>query len=124
MSQNPRTIITQQIKSVIPKSTMTKDKETKRELILHKHLIKDLMRQINTTMHSHLQMCELIELIIKIIMKQSTCKGCSPNRANDSGSDDDDDNKKYTFHTLKNTEVKVKKRSCTHRIKQLGYMTN
>ena len=98
---------------------MTKDKETKRELILHKHLIKDLMRQINTTMHSHLQMCELTELI-KIIMKQHTCIRCSPKRANDSGSDDDDENKEDTLHTHKNTAVKVNKNSCRQKSKQLG----
>ena len=53
---------------------MSKDKETKKELILHKLLIKDLMCQTNITLHSYLQLCELIELIIKIIMKQSGCQ--------------------------------------------------
>ena len=76
---------------------MTKDKETKKELTLHKLLIKDLMRQTNTTMHSYLQLWELIQLIIKIIMKQSACRGCSPNRENDSEPDDDEDKKNTHF---------------------------
>ena len=108
MNQNLRTIIYPQIQSVIAKLTMTKDKDTRKELLLHKELIRDLMRQINATMSLHPQICELIELIIKIVLKQHNCKGCSSNTVNESGSSDDDKKDKFKLHKQKNKESRDK----------------
>ena len=80
---------------------MTKD--NKRELLLHKQLIRDLMRQINSTMSSHLQICELIELIIKMVLKQHRCKGCTSNIMKESETSDDDKEDKFKLHKQEKT---------------------
>ena len=66
------------------------------------------MRQINATMSLHLQICELIELIIKIVLKQHNCKGCSSNTMKESGTSDDDEEDKFKLHKQDNTESKNK----------------
>ena len=71
-------------------------KDTKKELQLHKELIRDLMRQVNSTMTSHLQLYKLIELIIRMILKQHKCQECPTNKMKDNDTSDEDENDKTT----------------------------
>ena len=60
------------------------------------------------TMKSYVLLCELIELVIRIIMKQGGCQDCSENCKNDRENDKDGDNDKHnTLHSLI-SKVKVK----------------
>ena len=58
------------------KPAMSQDRDLKREVILHKALIKDLLYQTNTTMRSYLQLAELLKMVIKIILKKGGCLDC------------------------------------------------
>ena len=57
-------------------------------------------------MSLHLQICELIELIIKIILKQHNCKGCSSNIMKETWTSDDDKEDKFKLHKQENTVSK------------------
>ena len=77
---------------------MNWDMELKREVLLYKALIKDLLYQSNSTMRSYLQMAELLELVIKIILKKGGCLDCFDNdicdKHGDDRNDEDDDKTK------------------------------
>ena len=77
------------------------NREFRKELQIHKELIKDLLYQSNSTMRSYLQMAELLELVIKIILKKGGCLDCfdkdtSDKNCDDSDEEDDDKTKKLT----------------------------
>ena len=54
----------------------------------------------------HLQLCELIELIIKIVLKQHKCKGCTTNIMKESDTSDEDEEDKSKFHKQDNIVTK------------------
>ena len=67
------------------------NRELRKELQIHKELIKDLLYQSNSTMRSYLQMAELLELVIKIILKKGGCLDCFDNDTSDKNGDDNND---------------------------------
>ena len=62
--------------------------------------------QVNSTMTSQLQLCELIELIIKIELKQHKYKGCTTNIMKESETSDEDKEDKFKFHKQDNIVTK------------------
>ena len=82
--------------TVPQKPAMSRDRELKREVLLHKALIKDLLYQTNATMRSYLQLKELLEMVIKIILKKGGCLDCIGicDKHGDDKNDDDDKTKK------------------------------
>ena len=76
---------------------MSRDRDLKREVLLHKALIKDLLYQTKGAMRSYLQLAELLELVIKIILKKGGCLDCieTCNKHDDDKNDDDDKTKKF-----------------------------
>ena len=79
--------------TVPQKPAMSQDRELKREVLLHKALIKDLLYQTNATMRSYLQLAELLELVIKIILKKGGCLDCI-DTCDKHGDDKNDDKNK------------------------------
>ena len=78
--------------TVPSRQTMGRDnRELRKELQIHKELIKDLLYQSNSTMRSYLQMAELLELVIKIILKKGGCLDCFDNDTSDKNRDDSDE---------------------------------
>ena len=90
------------------KPAMSRDRDLKREVILHKALIKDLLYQTNTTMRSYLQLAELLEMVIKIILKKGGCLNCMDTSDKDDKDDKKDDKDKHTkLHSII-SKVKMK----------------
>ena len=96
--------------TVLHRQAMGRDnRELRRELQIHKVLIKDLLYQSNSTMRSYLQMAELLELVIKIISKKGGCLDCFDNDTSDKNGDDnnDEDNDKTKKLTDIINKVKI-----------------
>ena len=81
------------------KPAMSWDRDLKREVILHKALIKDLLYKTNATMKSYLQLAELLEMVIKIILKKGGCLDCIDicDKHGDDKNDDNDKTKKLNL---------------------------
>ena len=88
------------------------NRELRRELQIHKALIKDLLYQSNSTMRSYLQMAELLELVIKIILKKGGCLDCFDNDTSDKNGDDkndeDDDKTKKLNSIINKVKMEMK----------------
>ena len=89
------------------------NRELRRELQIHKALIKDLLYQSNSTMRSYLQMADLLELVIKIILKKGGCLDCFDNDTSDKNVDDkndeDDDKTKKLTSIINKVKIELKK---------------
>ena len=94
------------------RQAMSRDRELRKEVLIHKALIKDLLYQSNSTMRSYLQLAELLELVIKIILKKGGCLDCFDNdicdKNGDDRNDEDDDKTKKLNSIINKVKMEMK----------------